>query len=169
MRYLDDIFRGDLTTLASNAFNLRTALCRADLVIGAVLIPGASAPKLVTRDMLRDMKRGSVVVDVAVDQGGCFETTHPTTHSNPTYVEEEVVHYCVANMPGAVPRTSTFALNNVTLPYTLALANKGPEQAVLDDPGLMAGVNTYKGAITCAPVAVSQGKQFSTVGALLEN
>jgi alanine dehydrogenase len=169
MRYLDDIFRGDLTTLASNAFNLRTALCRADLVIGAVLIPGASAPKLVTRDMLRDMKRGSVVVDVAVDQGGCFETTHPTTHSNPTYVEEEVVHYCVANMPGAVPRTSTFALNNVTLPYTLALANKGAEQAVLDDPGLMAGVNTYKGAITCAPVAVSQGKQFSTVGALLEN
>ena len=169
MRYLDDIFRGEVTTLASNAFNLRTALSRADLLIGAVLIPGASAPKLVTREMLRDMKRGSVVVDVAVDQGGCFETTRPTTHSRPTYVEEGVVHYCVANMPGAVPRTSTFALNNVTMPYTLALANKGAEQAVLDDPGLLAGVNTYRGAITCGPVAISQGKSFTPVGALLEN
>jgi len=169
MRYLDDIFRGEITTLASNAFNLRSALSRADLLIGAVLIPGASAPKLVTREMLRDMKRGSVVVDVAVDQGGCFETTHPTTHSDPTYVEEGVVHYCVANMPGAVPRTSTFALNNVTLPYTLALANKGVEHAVLQDPGLMAGVNTYHGAITCSPVATSQDKEYTPLGALLEN
>ncbi len=115
-----------------------------------MLIPGRSAPKLVTREMLKLMKEGAVVVDVAVDQGGCFETTQPTTHSDPIYVVDGVVHYCVANMPGAVPRTSTFALNNATLPYALALANKGVAQAVQEDPGLLLGVNTYKGHITYA-------------------
>ncbi len=169
MRYLDDVFDGEVTTLASNPYNLRNALGRADLLIGAVLIPGRSAPKLVSREMLREMKRGSVVVDVAVDQGGCFETTRATTHSKPTYVEEGVLHYCVANMPGAVPRTSTFALNNVTLPYTLALANKGVHDAILEDSGLMAGVNTYQGHITCEPVAESQSKDYTPLGSLLEH
>src|SRR5687767_12429071 len=115
MRFLDDVFHGAVTTLASNAYNLAAALCRADIVIGAVLIPGRSAPKLVTREMIGTMKQGAVAVDVAVDQGGCFETTHATTHSDPVYTVDGVVHYCVANMPGAVPRTSTFALNNATV------------------------------------------------------
>jgi alanine dehydrogenase len=160
LRYLDELFHGQVSTLASNPYNLRGSLRRADLLIGAVLIPGRSAPKLVTRDMLGLMKEGAVAVDVAVDQGGCFETTHPTTHSDPTYVVDGVVHYCVANMPGAVPRTSTFALNNATLPYGLALANKGVKQAVLDDPGLLAGVNTFKGHITYQAVADSQNRSY---------
>jgi alanine dehydrogenase len=167
MRYLDDIFHGTLTTLASNHHNMMAALRRADLLIGAVLIPGRAAPKLVTRAMLRQMKEGAVVVDVAVDQGGCFETTRPTTHSNPVYVEEGVVHYCVANMPGAVPRTSTFALANATTPYALDLANKGVKQAVLQDPGLLAGVNTYAGHITCEPVAQSLGRPYKPLLELL--
>jgi len=167
MRYLDDVFGGRVATLASNHHNLCVAMSRADVLIGAVLIPGYSAPKLVTRAMLGEMKKGSVVVDVAVDQGGCFETTRPTTHSDPVYVVDDVVHYCVANMPGAVPRTSTFALNNATMPYTLALANKGVEQAVQDDPGLLAGVNTHRGKITCEPVALSQGREFVASTALL--
>lgn len=167
MRYLDDIFQGALTTLYSNHHNMNAALRRADLLIGAVLIPGRAAPKLVTREMLRQMKEGAVVVDVAVDQGGCFETTHPTTHSNPVYVEEGVVHYCVANMPGAVPRTSTFALANATMPYALALANKGAVRAVLEDPGLMAGVNTHAGHITCEPVAESLGRPYRALTSLL--
>jgi alanine dehydrogenase len=167
MRFLDDTFHGTLTTLASNHHNMMAALRRADLLIGAVLIPGRAAPKLVTREMLRQMKEGAVVVDVAVDQGGCFETTRPTTHSDPIYIEEGVVHYCVANMPGAVPRTSTFALNNATLPYALALANKGIRQAVLEDPGLLAGVNTYAGHITCEPVAESLGRPYKPLRELL--
>jgi alanine dehydrogenase len=167
MRYLDDIFQGALTTLYSNHHNMMAALRRADLLIGAVLIPGRAAPKLVTRAMLRQMKEGAVVVDVAVDQGGCFETTRPTTHTNPVYVEEGVVHYCVANMPGAVPRTSTFALANATMPYALALANKGAVRAVLDDPGLMAGVNTHAGHITCEPVAESLGRPYRPLSELL--
>jgi alanine dehydrogenase len=167
MRFLDDIFHGALTTLASNHHNLMAGLRRADLLIGAVLIPGRAAPKLVTREMLRAMKEGAVVVDVAVDQGGCFETTRPTTHSDPIYIEEGVVHYCVANMPGAVPRTSTFALNNATLPYALALANKGIRQAVLEDAGLLAGVNTYRGHITCEPVAESLGRPYRPLQDLL--
>ncbi|HUP41867.1 MAG TPA: alanine dehydrogenase, partial [Thermoanaerobaculia bacterium] len=145
MRFLDDTFQGQVTTLYSNRYNLLAALGRADLLIGAVLIPGRSAPKLVTREMLGQMKKGSVAVDVAVDQGGCFETTRATTHSDPIYEVDGVIHYCVANMPGAVPRTSTMALNNVTLPYALALADKGLRRAVLDDPGLLAGVNTHAG------------------------
>jgi alanine dehydrogenase len=167
MRYLDDIFRGEVTTLASNAFNLRRILSRADLLVGAVLIPGHAAPKLVTRDMLSEMKPGAVIVDVAVDQGGCFETTEATTHSNPTYVVDGVVHYCVANMPGAVPRTSTFALNNVTRPFVLALANKGVVEALRADPYLAEGVNTYKGHITCEPVASDQGKEYVALESLL--
>lgn len=167
MRFLDDTFLGQVTTLYSNRYNLLAALARADLLIGAVLIPGRSAPKLVTRDMLGQMKKGSVAVDVAVDQGGCFETTRATTHSDPIYEVDGVIHYCVANMPGAVPRTSTLALNNVTLPYALALADKGLRKAVLDDPGLLAGVNTYEGKITCQPVAESQDRAYTPLMDLL--
>ena len=156
-----------MTTLASNRHNLLEALSRADILVGAVLIPGRSAPKLVTREMLAGMKRGAVVVDVAVDQGGCFETTHATTHADPIYEVDGVVHYCVANMPGAVPRTSTFALNNATLPYALALANKGYHQAIAADPGLADGVNTYHGHITYEAVAESQGKPYKPLSELL--
>ena len=168
MRFLDNIFHGRVTTLASNHHNLLAALARADLLIGAVLIPGHSAPKLVTRDMLAEMKPAAVVVDVAVDQGGCFETTRPTTHSDPVYEVDGVMHYCVANMPGAVPRTSTFALNNATMPYTLALAEKGIRRAALDDPGLYVGFNTYAGQITCEPVAESQGRPHRELRDLLD-
>jgi alanine dehydrogenase len=167
LRQIDDLFHGAVTTLASNQYNMRASLRRADLFIGAVLIPGHAAPKLVTRAMLTLMKEGAVVVDVAVDQGGCFETTHPTTHSDPTYVVEGVVHYCVANMPGAVPRTSTFALNNATLPYTLLLANKGLAAAVDEDAGLLPGVNTCKGHITNRPVAESQKRPYKPFRELL--
>jgi alanine dehydrogenase len=167
MRFLDDTFLGQVTTLYSNRYNLLAALARADLLIGAVLIPGRSAPKLVTRDMLGQMKKGAVAVDVAVDQGGCFETTRATTHSDPIYEVDGVIHYCVANMPGAVPRTSTLALNNVTLPYALDLADKGLRKAVLDDPGLLAGVNTYEGKITCKPVAESQDRTYTPLMDLL--
>jgi alanine dehydrogenase len=167
MQYLDDIFGGRLTTLMSNPITIRESVIRADMVVGAVLIPGASAPKLVTRDMVRQMKNGAVAVDVAVDQGGCFETTRPTTHSDPTYVVDGVVHYCVANMPGAVPRTSTYALTNVTLPYALTIANKGVVQAVRQDPALSTGVNTYKGKLTSEAVAASQGRDHTPVAQLL--
>jgi len=142
-------------------YSTRTAIDRhvtdADVVIGGVLIPGAAAPKLVTADMVRRMKPGSVVVDVAIDQGGCFETSHPTTHSDPTYIVDDVVHYCVANMPGAVPRTSTHALNNATLPHVLTLANKGYRQALMDDPHLRNGLNVHAGAVTCWEVAEALG------------
>jgi alanine dehydrogenase len=152
LRQIDDLFHGAVTTLASNQYNLRAAMRRADLLIGAVLIPGRAAPKLVTRDMLKLMKEGSVIVDVAVDQGGCFETTRPTTHSDPVYVVDGVVHYCVANMPGAVPRTSTFALNNATLPYQLQLANKGVDRAMAESKALALGLNTRGGKVTHAAV-----------------
>ena len=168
MRWLDNIFHGALTTLSSNHHNLMAAMNRADLLVGAVLIPGASAPKLVTREMLKAMKPGAVIVDVAVDQGGCFETTHATTHSDPVYEVDGIVHYCVANMPGAVPRTSTFALNNATIPHALALANKGVVQAVKDDPGLYNGVNTYAGHVTCEPVALSQERPYTPLSELLD-
>ena len=167
MRTLDNLFHGAVTTLASNHHNLRAAIQRADLLIGAVLIPGRSAPKLVTRDMLALMKPRSVIVDVAVDQGGCFETTKPTTHSDPVYEVDGILHYCVANMPGAVPRTSTFALNNATLPYTIALVRDGVEAAVRRDPGLAEGVNTYAGKITCRPVAESQEREYTELDGLL--
>ena len=167
MRWLDDLFHGSVTTLASNRLNLEAVLARADVLIGAVLIPGASAPKLVTRGMLKLMKPGSVIVDVAVDQGGCFETTQPTTHSDPVYEVDGVVHYCVANMPGAVPRTSTMALTNVTLPFALKIADLGVREAVGSDPHLRRGVNTYAGHITCEPVAASQDRPYTDLDDLL--
>ncbi len=153
LRYLNEVMSGRLTTLSSNPLNIAEAVRRADLLVGGVLIKGAKAPKLVTREMISTMNPGSVVVDVAVDQGGCIETTHPTTHSNPTFLVDGVVHYCVANMPGAVPRTSTYALSNATLPYTVKLANMGAEAAIQADPALTKGVNTYKGKITYPAVA----------------
>ncbi|HVS16909.1 MAG TPA: alanine dehydrogenase [Thermoanaerobaculia bacterium] len=167
LRMIDDLFHGAVTTLASNQHNLLAALRRADLLIGAVLIPGRSAPKLISRAMLGEMKQGAVIVDVAVDQGGCVETTRATTHSDPVFVVDGVVHYCVANMPGAVPRTSTLALNNATLPYSLALANKGLAGALSDDPGLRPGINTHRGAITSRAVAESQSRPYTALDELL--
>jgi alanine dehydrogenase len=167
MQYIDDVFGGHVATLMSNPIAIARAAARADLLVGAVLIPGAAAPKLVTRSMVSGMKKGSVIVDVAVDQGGCIETTHPTTHSDPTYEVDGVVHYCVANMPGAVPRTSTFALTNVTFPYLLRIARKGLRQALREDPALVSGVNTYAGQLTCAPVAEAQGLPYSPLESLL--
>jgi alanine dehydrogenase len=168
LRELDDIFLSKVQTLASSHYAIEEAISHADLVIGAVLVVGAAAPKLVTRDMLHKVPNGSVLVDVAVDQGGCFETTHATTHSNPTYYEEGVLHYCVANMPGAVPRTSTFALTNATLPFALALANKGFERAVTEDPHLREGVNTYAGKLTYDAVAESQNLEYTPIDSLLD-
>lgn len=168
LRQLDDIFLSKVQTLASSRYAIEEAISHADLVIGAVLVVGAAAPKLVTRDMLHLVPQGSVLVDVAVDQGGCFETTHATTHSNPTYYEEGVLHYCVANMPGAVPRTSTFALTNATLPYALDLANKGFEQAITDDAGLREGVNTYAGKLTYEAVATSQNLEYTSLDSLID-
>ena len=152
MRFLD-ITLHTAHTLYSSEAHLMDLLPDVDLLIGAVLVPGARAPKLVTREMVRSMKKGSVIVDVAIDQGGCFETSHPTTHADPTYVVDGVIHYCVANMPGGVPRTSTFALNNATLPFVLMLADKGWKKALADDPHLRNGVNIAFGKVTCKPVA----------------
>ncbi len=168
LRQLDDIFLSKVQTLASSRYQIHEAISHADVVIGGVLVVGAAAPKLVTRDMLKDIPNGSVLVDVAVDQGGCFETTHATTHSNPTFYEEGVLHYCVANMPGAVPRTSTFALTNATLPYALALANKGFEKAIQDDKGLAEGVNTYAGKLTYEAVATSQDLDYTPLDSLVD-
>lgn len=167
LRELDDIFLSKISTLASSAYMIHDAISEADLIVGAVLVPGAAAPKLVTRNMLKDVPNGAVIVDVAVDQGGCIETTHPTTHSNPTFYVEGVLHYCVANMPGAVPRTSTFALTNATLPYALKLANKGFVDAIKSDPGLKAGVNTYAGKLTYEAVAVAQGAEYTPIDDVL--
>ena len=167
LRELDDIFLSKIATLASSAYMIHDAVSQADLIVGAVLVPGAAAPRLVTRNMLQDVTDGAVVVDVAVDQGGCVETTHPTTHSDPTYYVEGVLHYCVANMPGAVPRTSTFALTNATLPYALKLANQGFKTAVMSDPGLKAGVNTYAGKLTYEAVASSQEREYTALEELL--
>jgi alanine dehydrogenase len=167
LRELDDIFLSKVQTLASSRYAIEEAISHADLVIGGVLIPGAAAPKLVTREMLKLVPNGAVLVDVAVDQGGCFETTRATTHSNPTFYEEGVLHYCVANMPGAVPRTSTFALTNATLPYALALANKGFEAAIADDAGLREGVNTYAGKLTYEAVAVSQNLEYTALDSII--
>ena len=167
LRYIDDIYDGRITTLASNAASLSGAVQRADLLVGAVLLPGRSAPKLVTRAMLPTMKPGSVIVDVAVDQGGCVETTHATTHSDPVFEVDGIVHYCVANMPGAVPRTSTFALSNVTLPYARRIAQHGVSSSVRSDPGLAEGVNTYQGQLTSAAVGDSQDRPAVDVTSLL--
>lgn len=167
LRYLDDIFGDNVETMASNSYNIEKAVTEADLVIGAVLInSGAKAPHLVTRDMVSKMKKGSVIVDVSVDQGGCVETIKPTSHSNPVYEIDGVIHYGVTNMPGAVPRTSTFALTNATLPYVLKLANLGME-TLKKDPALAKGVNVFKGKITCKAVADSVGENWTPLEKLL--
>ena len=155
LRYLDDVMPANVSTIYSDPHTVREHLLLADLVVGAVLIPGAKAPRLVTREDLKAMKNGSVIVDVAIDQGGCIETARPTTHANPTYVVEGVVHYCVTNMPGAVGRTSTIALNNATLPYTLRIANFGYEKAAAADPGFAGGINMVEGRVTNEAVAQS--------------
>ncbi len=160
LRELDDIFGGQVVTLASNVWTIGENLKSADLVVGAVLIPGASAPKLVRASMISKMKRGSVVVDVAIDQGGCFETSHATTHTDPIYFADGVLHYCVSNMPAAVPHTSTFALTNATFPYLLELANKGVAEACKSHPAIAQGVNTYDGHITYGAVAESQNRPW---------
>lgn len=167
MKYLDDVLPANCMTVHSDRSSLEHYLTSADLVIGAVLVTGTVAPKLVARETLRLMKPRSVVVDVAVDQGGCFETTRATTHQDPVYYEEGVLHYAVANMPGAYPRTSTLALTNVTLPYVLDLANKGVIQAIKDDPALALGVNVWRGRLTCKGVGVSQDRACTVVGALI--
>jgi alanine dehydrogenase len=162
LAWLDTTFDGRLKTLYSTVDALESTVTQADLVIGAVLVPGAAAPKLVTREMLKKMKSGAVIVDVAIDQGGCFETSHATTHQNPTYVEEGVVHYCVANMPGGVARTSTFALTNATLPFALALADKGYKKALLDDVHLREGLNVHLGKVTYKAVAEALGYEYQS-------
>ncbi|MGW6381969.1 alanine dehydrogenase [Peribacillus butanolivorans] len=164
LRQLDDIFGNELTTLISNPYNIAEAVKEADLVIGAVLIPGAKAPKLVTEEMVKSMSPGSVIVDVAIDQGGIFETVdHITTHDNPTYVKHGVVHYAVANMPGAVPQTSTVALTNVTVPFALQIANKGAIKAILENDALAKGVNVANGEITFEAVASDLGYNYVSV------
>ena len=167
LRELDDIYHGGVVTLASNVHTIRESLRLADLVIGAVLIPGASAPKLVRREMIKLMKPGSVMVDVAIDQGGCFETSRATTHTDPIYYVDSVLHYCVSNMPAAVPHTSTFALNNATLPYLLTLANKGLEEAARGSRAIAEGVNTYKGKCVYQAVAESQGRLYTPLAEML--
>jgi len=160
-------FEARAKTRFSNRINLADSVAQADLVIGAVLIPGAAAPKLVSRAMLATMKKGAVLVDVAIDQGGCFETSHPTTHADPTYIVDGIVHYCVANMPGAVARTSTYALNNVTLPHALAIADLGWQGAMRRDPHLLAGLNVWNGHVTCPPVAKQHGYELLPAEAAL--
>jgi alanine dehydrogenase len=155
LRYLDDVMPRNVTTLFSDRHNIQDSLDRADLLIGAVLIPGAKAPRLVRREDLKRMRHRAVIIDVAIDQGGCIETSRPTTHSQPTYIVDDVVHYCVTNMPGAVGRTSTYALCNVTLPYVLELARNGLERAVRDNPGLAQGVNILHGAVANPAVAAT--------------
>jgi alanine dehydrogenase len=157
LRQLDAIYQGRVQTVASNAYEVERAVLGADLVIGAVLLPGAKAPKVVSNDLVKRMKPGSVLVDIAIDQGGCFEDSHPTTHADPVYRVHNSVFYCVANMPGAVPNTSTYALTNVTLPYAVELANRGWRDALRADPALAGGLNTHDGHVTNAPVAAAHG------------
>jgi len=160
MRFLDATFESRIETVYSNAESIERHIVDADLVVGGVLIPGAAAPKLVTRDQLSLMRPGSVLVDVAIDQGGCFETSKATTHAEPTYIVDGIVHYCVANMPGAVPRTSTFALNNATLPFTLQLADKGAHKAMIDNHHLLDGLNVHRGKVTYEDVARDLGYDY---------
>jgi alanine dehydrogenase len=167
MRELDPMLDGRATVAMSNTLQVEEAISEADLVIGAVLVHGARAPKLVTREMLGLMRPGAVLVDVAIDQGGCFETSHPTTHSDPTYVVDDIVHYCVSNMPGAVPITSTWALTNVTLPYIEAIADKGLHRALAEDPALALGVNVAAGEVTYEPVADAVGARYSPLETVL--
>ena len=167
LRYIDSIHKGRILTLTSNQLIVEEAVLAADLVIGAVLIPGAKAPKLVGEALVRQMKPGAVVIDISIDQGGCIETAHMTTHSDPTYVVHGVLHYAVGNMPGAVPHTSTHALTNATLRYAMDLANKGVKASVTGDPHLAAGVNTYAGALVNEPVALAHGLEFESLSVLL--
>jgi len=167
LRYLADVMPSNCTPLMSSPATLRKLLKEADVVIGAVLIPGAKAPKLITREMLSMMKKGAVLVDVAIDQGGCFETSKATTHSHPTYTVENVVHYCVANMPGAVPKTSTIALTNATLPYALEIADKGWKQAMTDNPEIKRGANIVKGRVTYQAVAEAFGLEYTSIDDVL--
>lgn len=164
---LDALFKNQVQTVFSNPTAVYEAVCQADLVIGAVLVPGGKAPKLVTKDMLKDMKKGAVLVDIAIDQGGCFETSRPTGHDDPIYEVDGIVHYCVANMPGAVPRTSTFALNNVTLPHTLSIANNGAVGAMKKDPHLLAGLNVMGGKITYEAVAKDLDLEYAPAESFL--
>jgi len=161
LRYLDEVLHGNLTTLGSNVQNIADSVHHADGVVGSILVPGARAPKLVSREMVAAMKPGSVIVDVAIDQGGCVETSHPTKHSDPVYRVYDVIHYGVTNMPGAVPRTSTYALNNVTLPYALKIAHSGLKDALRTDPSLARGVNTLEGRLTSRPVAEAHGLEYA--------
>ena len=167
MRYLADVMPANVKTMMSNEYNIREQIKTADLIVGAVLIPGAKAPHLITREMLKTMKKGAVLVDVAVDQGGCIETCTPTTHENPTFVIDDVVHYCVANMPGAVPYTSTLALTNATLPYGLQLADKGWKKAAVDNTELALGLNVIHGEIVYQAVADAFGMPFTSVDKFL--
>lgn len=167
LRDIDRIHQGKIQTLMSNRLTVDEVVTSADLVIGAVLVPGAKAPKIVTRDVISRMQPGSVIVDISIDQGGCFETSKMTTHSDPTYVVDDVVHYCVGNMPGAVPHTSTYALTNATLPYVVALASAGVEDAVRQDEGLALGVNTYRGQCVYEPVAEAHGLRYTPLHDLL--
>lgn len=169
LKELDFQFGSKLNNIFATKQSVEEYVAEADLVVGAVLIPGGAAPKLVTKEMLQTMRAGSVLVDVAIDQGGCFETSKPTTHANPTYVIDEIVHYCVANMPAAVPRTATFALNNATLPFAIELANKGYKQALLDDPHLLNGLNVHKGMLTYKAVAEAQSLEYVGARIALEN
>ena len=167
LREIDDIFNGHVMTLASNSWTISEAVRNADLVVGAVLVPGAAAPRLVKHEMIRRMKKGAVVVDVAIDQGGCFETSKATTHSNPTYVVDDVVHYCVSNMPAAVPHTSTFGLTNATFPYLLEIVEKGLERASMESNAIREGINTYQGEIVYPAVAESQGRKWKDLTAVM--
>jgi alanine dehydrogenase len=167
LRELDDIFNGRLYTLASNSYNIEYATREADLVIGGVLIPGATAPRIVTRAMVSRMKKGAVIVDVAIDQGGCIETAKPTSHSNPSYTVDGVVHYCVTNMPGAVPHTSTLALTNSTFPYVLRIANRGVREALKQDAGFAEGLNTWHGKLIYRGVADSQQRPWTAAAEVL--
>ncbi len=168
LRRLDAQFGARLVTLYSTKELLEQQVLSADLVIGSVLVPGAAAPKLISAEMIKAMKTGSAIVDVAIDQGGCFATSQATTHADPTYIVDDVVHYCVANMPGAVPKTSTFALNNATLPYIISIANKGYKAALLDDPHLLNGLNVYQGRVTCRSVADSLGLEYVDASSVLK-
>jgi alanine dehydrogenase len=167
LRQVDAIYQGHMQTITSNAFEIERACIDADMVIGAVLVPGAKAPKLVTNDLVSRMKPGAVLVDIAIDQGGCFEDSRPTTHAEPTYPVHDTLFYCVANMPGAVPHTSTYALTNVTLPYAVALADKGWRQALLDDPALALGLNVHAGAVTYSAVADAFGMESTPLAEVL--
>jgi alanine dehydrogenase len=168
LRFIDEIWRGRIQTIASSRLAVERLVLDADLVVGAVLVPGAKAPHLVTAELVRKMHNGAVLVDISIDQGGCFETSHVTTHSDPTYVVDGVVHYCVGNMPGAVPRTSTYALTNVTLPYVHRIASVGLEEALRVDPTLVPGVNVYAGQVTNEGVAEAHGMPVAKLATLVD-